>query len=59
MITRIRVPWLIVTLAGLLFWEGVTLRVLGDSGSILISDKVMNNITSGNLSPIAGWVVMS
>ena len=47
-----------VTLAGLLFWEGLTLKILGSGGSVLISDSIVNDIASGNLSPIAGWVVM-
>ena len=48
----------VVTLAGLLFWEGLTLKILGNGGSVLISDSIVNDIASGNLSPIAGWVVM-
>jgi D-xylose transport system permease protein len=58
LITRVGLPSFVVTLAGLLFWEGVMLRILGNGGSVLISDTVVNDIASGNLSPIAGWVVM-
>ena len=57
-ITRLGLPSFVVTLAGLLFWEGLTLKILGNGGSVLISDTVVNDIASGNLSPIAGWVVM-
>jgi D-xylose transport system permease protein len=57
-ITRLGLPSFVVTLAGLLFWEGVMLKILGNGGSVLISDKIVNDIASGNLSPIAGWVVM-
>jgi len=35
LITRIGLPSFVVTLAGLLFWQGVMLRILGDGGSIL------------------------
>jgi D-xylose transport system permease protein len=58
LITRIGLPSFVVTLAGLLFWEGVMLYILGDGGSILIQDDVINNIGSGTLSKIGGWVVM-
>jgi len=57
-ITRLGLPSFVVTLAGLLFWEGLTLKILGSGGSVLISDSIVNDIASGNLSPIAGWVVM-
>jgi D-xylose transport system permease protein len=57
-ITRIGLPSFIVTLAGLLFWQGVMLRILGDGGSVLIQNDVINNISSGNLSRAAGWIVM-
>jgi D-xylose transport system permease protein len=57
-ITRIGLPSFIVTLAGLLFWEGVMLKILGNGGSILVGDNVVNGITSGNLTPLASWIVM-
>jgi D-xylose transport system permease protein len=49
----------VVTLAGLLFWEGVMLKILGNGGSILIQDKIINDIASGTLTKLAGWVVMA
>ncbi len=58
LITRIGLPSFVVTLAGLLFWQGVMLRVLGDGGSVLIQDDTINSIGSGTLTQIGGWVVM-
>ena len=58
LITRIGLPSFVVTLAGLLFWQGVMLRILSNGGSILIENKVINGITSGNMTRIGGWVVM-
>jgi D-xylose transport system permease protein len=58
LITRLGLPSFVVTLAGLLFWQGVMLRMLGSGGSILIQDKTINNIVSANLSKLTGWVVM-
>jgi len=58
LITRIGLPSFVVTLSGLLFWQGVMLYILGDGGSILIQDNVINDIGSGTLTRLAGWVVM-
>lgn len=58
LITRIGLPSFVVTLGGLLFWNGVMLWVLGSGGSILIQDDVLVNISSGTLSRAAGWIVM-
>jgi D-xylose transport system permease protein len=57
-ITRIGLPSFIVTLAGLLFWQGVMLKMLGNGGVIPINNSVINDIASGNLTPAAGWIVM-
>jgi ABC-type xylose transport system permease subunit len=57
-ITKIGLPSFVVTLAGLLFWEGVMLRILGNGGTIPINNTVINDIASNNLSNAAGWVVM-
>jgi len=58
LITRIGLPSFVVTLAGLLFWQGVMLRILGNGGSILIQNEIVNDIASGRLTKLAGWVVM-
>ncbi|HUL86285.1 MAG TPA: ABC transporter permease, partial [Actinomycetota bacterium] len=57
-ITRIGLPSFVVTLAGLLFWQGVMLKILGNGGSILISDPIVIDIASGNLTPLASWIVV-
>ena len=57
LITRIGLPSFVVTLAGLLFWQGVMLFVLGNGGAILISDTVLVGISSGTLPRLGGWVV--
>jgi D-xylose transport system permease protein len=58
LITRIGLPSFVVTLAGMLFWQGVMLRILGSGGTVLIQDDVINNIAGASLSRVAGWVVM-
>ena len=57
-ITRIGLPAFIVTLAGLLGWQGVMLLLLGKGGTQPINNKVINDFASGNLTPIASWIVM-
>jgi D-xylose transport system permease protein len=57
-ITRIGLPSFIVTLAGLLFWQGVLLKILGNGGTITIQDNTINNIASANIAPLAGWILM-
>jgi D-xylose transport system permease protein len=58
-ITRIGLPSFVVTLAGLLGWQGVMLLMLGNGGSLPINNDVINDFTSGNLTPAASWVVMA
>lgn len=58
LITRLGLPSFVVTLAGLLFWQGVMLLLLGDGGSLLIEDQTLNNIASANLSRAGGWLAM-
>jgi D-xylose transport system permease protein len=57
-ITRVGLPSFVVTLAGLLGWQGVMLLILGKGGALPINDKVINDLTSGSLTPATGWVVM-
>jgi D-xylose transport system permease protein len=57
-ITRIGLPSFVVTLAGQLIWLAVMLALLGSGGALPINDTVINNVASGNLSPLVGWVVM-
>ena len=57
-ITRVGLPSFVVTLAGLLGWQGVGLLILGKGGSLPINSKVINDLASGNLTPAMSWVVM-
>ncbi|MEA2703446.1 MAG: hypothetical protein QOD63_1391 [Actinomycetota bacterium] len=57
-ITRLGLPSFVVTLAGLLGWQGVLLLILGTGGSLSINDNIVNDLASGNLTPAASWIVM-
>jgi D-xylose transport system permease protein len=57
-ITRIGLPSFVVTLAGLLGWQGVMLLMLGKGGALPINNKVINDLASGNLTVAASWIIM-
>jgi D-xylose transport system permease protein len=57
-VTRLGLPSFVVTLAGLLGWQGVMLLILGEGGSLPINNKVINDFAGGNLTPAASWIVM-
>ena len=62
-ITRLRLPSFVVTLAGQLLGTGLLLEVMQQAapnggGSIRLYNNVLLNIEGGSLSPIAGWIVM-
>src|SRR5262249_42244175 len=57
LITRLRLPSFVVTLAGLLGFEGVMIQLLGAGGTIPIQDEMINNLANGTLSPLGGWLL--
>jgi D-xylose transport system permease protein len=56
-ITRLGLPSFVVTLAGLLGFQGVLLRLLGQGGTVPIANDIVNDFANGNMSVAAGWVV--
>ena len=64
LITRLRLPSFVVTLAGLLGWQGVLLVLINKAGgssggTIAISNSVILGIVNSNMAPIAGWIVLA
>lgn len=55
--TRLVIPSFVVTLAGLLMWQGAQLKVLGDTGTVNVSDPAITNIAGTFLAPWVGWAV--
>jgi D-xylose transport system permease protein len=51
------VPSFVVTLAGLLAWQGVILQILGTEGVIGIEDKQINDVANYVLSKNTGWAI--
>jgi D-xylose transport system permease protein len=56
-ITKLRVPSFVVTLAGLLAWQGALLYVLGGTGTINLSDPGIIDLTSTFFGPVVSWII--
>ena len=61
-ITRLRLPSFVVTLAGYLLWFGVMIVMLGQSGqapitsSVLVNQQVLFGIVNSTIPPLVGWI---
>jgi D-xylose transport system permease protein len=53
----IGVPSFVVTLAGLLAWQGVIIRWIGEQGVIGIQDSLINDVANYVLPKWLGWLV--
>ncbi len=51
------IPSFVVTLAGLLTWEGLQLYILGDTGSINVTDSTIVGLANHFYSDAVGWVM--
>ncbi|HEX4034622.1 MAG TPA: hypothetical protein VHX66_09275 [Solirubrobacteraceae bacterium] len=63
-ITRLRLPPFVVTLAGLLFWEGFLIWVINNQspsngGSIRILNPTLGKLVFGNLGVPVGWILLA
>lgn len=56
-IVKIRVPAFIVTLAGMLGWEGALLLVLGNTGTVNVRDHFILSLAGTFFPPLVGWIV--
>ncbi len=56
-ITTFQVPSFVVTLAGLLAWNGAVIILMGGAGTVVIQDAVVIGIANYFLPPIWGWIV--
>jgi D-xylose transport system permease protein len=54
-ITRLRVPSFVVTLAGLLGWQGALLFVLGGTGTVNLNDRLITGLTGTFFGPEIAW----
>jgi D-xylose transport system permease protein len=55
--TRFHVPSFVVTLAGLLAWQGALLWVLGDTGTVNLNDKLIVGLANTFFPSWFGWTI--
>ena len=59
LVILLKLPSFIVTLAGLLFWQGVLIYLVdsqGTGGTISIHEKVFYDLVNANMTPLATWI---
>src|SRR2546423_12775269 len=55
--TQFGIPSFVVTLAGLLTWQGALLEVLGSTGTVNITNHTITNLANKFYSDTVGWIV--
>jgi D-xylose transport system permease protein len=58
LITKIGIPSFIVTLAGLLAWNGVVLLLIGDKGTVIIQNAFVVGFANDFLPAATAWIVL-
>lgn len=57
LVARVGIPSFVVTLALFLAWQGITLKLIGQGGTIPVNNDVIFGIANDNLSVVAGWIL--
>src|SRR6195952_2080831 len=57
--TKVGIPSFVVTLAGLLAWNGAVLLLIGDKGTIVIQSSMIVNLANGFISDAASWALVA
>ena len=57
MVTFFRIPSFVVTLAGLLAWQGALLQVLGETGTVNLPPSSITDLTSTFYGAGVGWTL--
>lgn len=57
LVAKVGIPSFVVTLAFFLALQGVTLRLIGQGGSVRVDDPVIRGLTITNVPVLAGWVI--
>jgi D-xylose transport system permease protein len=56
-ITKVGVPSFVVTLAGLLAWNGVVLLLIGSRGTVVLQDDFTISLANDFLTDAAAWIL--
>ncbi|MGX6447545.1 sugar ABC transporter permease [Patulibacter sp. S7RM1-6] len=57
-VTWLGIPSFVITLAGLLTWQGVQLKVLGSEGTINVNDPTITNLANKFLPEGLAWILV-
>jgi D-xylose transport system permease protein len=57
-ITKVGVPSFVVTLAGLLAWNGVVLLLIGSRGTVILQNDFVIGLANDFMSPGFAWILM-
>ena len=57
-ITKLGIPSFVVTLAGLLAWNGVVLLLIGTRGTVVLQDDFMIGLANDFLPEATSWILM-
>ena len=57
-ITKIGVPSFVVTLAGLLAWNGVVLLLIGSRGTVILQNDFVIGLANDFMAPGTAWILM-
>jgi D-xylose transport system permease protein len=58
LITKLGIPSFVVTLAGLLAWNGAVLLLIGSRGTVVIQSKLIVNLANGFISEGVAWLLL-
>jgi D-xylose transport system permease protein len=56
-ITKVGVPSFVVTLAGLLAWNGVVLLLIGSRGTVILQNDFIIGLANDFLAPATAWIL--
>jgi D-xylose transport system permease protein len=55
--TKFGIPTFVVTLAGLLGWQGLQLKVLGETGTVNLEPGLLTDLAGKFLAHSTGWII--
>jgi len=56
--TKFNIPSFVVTLAGLLAWQGALLLVLGSTGTVNLNDATITGLAGTFYGSVVGWILV-
>lgn len=56
-ITKVGIPSFVVTLGGLLGWNGVVLLLIGDRGTVIVQNEFVVAFANDFLAPATAWIL--